>query len=83
MQFIARLLADADIFNANIMDINGDELRPVAVRSREEIVTVLRARMQPLVATTASRQRIEADSLYSQQVGICLHCSNWMKAALE
>ncbi|KAI6225413.1 hypothetical protein M3Y99_01345200 [Aphelenchoides fujianensis] len=72
-----RILADQDIYNANVLEINTDELNKIAIRSREEVHAQLRDKMDVLVKNTYNRHAMEAESLYYQQ------CYEWERYVFD
>ncbi|KAI6239463.1 hypothetical protein M3Y99_00581400 [Aphelenchoides fujianensis] len=66
-----------DIYNANVLDINTDELNKIAIRSREEVHAQLRDKMDVLVKNTYNRHAMEAESLYYQQ------CYEWERYVFD
>lgn len=63
-----RILADNDIYNGNIIDINTEDLNKIQPKSRDEVIEQVRIQVEPLVNNTLKRHSMEADCLYFEQV---------------
>ncbi|KAI6220275.1 hypothetical protein M3Y95_01067800 [Aphelenchoides besseyi] len=72
-----RILADNDVYNANVLDMNTEELNKISIRSREEIVTQMKEKMEILIKNTFNRHKMEAESLYYQQ------CYEWERHVFD
>lgn len=67
-----RILADNDVYNGNIIDINNDDLSKSQLKPRDEVIEQVRVQVEPLVNNTLKRHSMEADCLYFEQVSLNL-----------
>ncbi|KAI6181387.1 hypothetical protein M3Y98_00824000 [Aphelenchoides besseyi] len=72
-----RILADNDVYNANVLDMNTEELNKISIRSREEIIAQMKEKMEILIKNAFNRHKMEAESLYYQQ------CYEWERHVFD